>query len=132
MVVDATGRIVVVGEVVSGLFSNYDFALVRYNADGSLDTTFGGGGIIVTSFGPGDEGGDSVILDGSGLLVAGSADVAGTRDFALARYHGDGSLDMTYDGDGNYFTRGLRLRRRLEHRLRRIRPGGGWRATLQW
>ncbi|MBI3821555.1 MAG: hypothetical protein HY289_02625 [Planctomycetes bacterium] len=101
VVVDANGRIVVVGEVVSG---NFDFAVVRYNDDGTLDTSFDGDGIVVTSFGSGDDGAQAVLMVGSRILVAGSATVAGGRDFAFVRYNADGSLDTTYDGDGKLTT----------------------------
>ena len=47
--IQSDGRIVVAGSSYNG--SNYDFALVRYNANGSLDTTFGTGGIVTTSIG---------------------------------------------------------------------------------
>jgi len=44
-------KIVVAGYSSNG--SNYDFALVRYNTNGSLDTTFGTGGIVITPMGSG-------------------------------------------------------------------------------
>ena len=45
------GRIVVAGFTYNG--STYDFAVARYNADGSLDATFGTGGKVINDFGPG-------------------------------------------------------------------------------
>jgi hypothetical protein len=41
------GKIVVAG--LAGNGSNYDFALARYNADGILDTSFDGDGLVITS-----------------------------------------------------------------------------------
>jgi len=46
---DSAGRIIVAGRSYNG--SNYDFAVVRYNVDGSLDTSFSTDGIVLTDFG---------------------------------------------------------------------------------
>ncbi len=61
------------------------FALVRYNADGSRDQTFGSHGRVVTRFGDDDAMAVDVRIDAEGRAVA--AGTAG-RDFALARYLG--------------------------------------------
>ena len=84
-----------------------DFAVVRYNSDGSLDTTFGTGGIVLTDFGAEFfEGAFSVAIDSAGRIVAagGTFDFTTQRDFAVARYNPDGSLDTTFDGDGRVTT----------------------------
>jgi len=76
------------------------FALERYNADGSRDTSFGTTGRITTDFG-GTASGYSVTLQADGkIVVAGSSN----GDFALARYNSDGSLDPTFSGDGKLTT----------------------------
>ena len=91
------GKIVVAGST-SGE-GGYDFALARYNADGSLDTTFGDGGKQTTDFAGLDNQGNALALQPDGkIVVAGHACVFGC-DFALARYNADGSLDTTF-GDG--------------------------------
>ena len=97
MAVDSQGRIVVAGESGSFLF---DFAVARYNADGSLDETFGDGGVVVSDFG-GDDRAKSIAIQPDGaILVGGSGWVdSGAEDFALARYLDDGSLDESF-GDG--------------------------------
>ena len=70
-----------------------DFAVLRYNTNGSLDTTFNGTGKVTTNFGTGDDYAESVMLQTDGkIVVAGSAKIAGTFDFALARYNANGSL----------------------------------------
>ena len=70
---------------------NSDFALVRYNSDGSLDTSFGNGGKVTTDFGGTD------FATGVAVLADGKIVVSGTSngDFALARYNSDGSLDTS-------------------------------------
>jgi len=76
--------------------TNNDFALIRYNVDGSLDAGFGLGGIVVTPIGTGNEGGQQVIVQPNDkIIVAGFANM-GTFDFALIRYNPDGSLDNTF------------------------------------
>ncbi|MBN8957313.1 MAG: VCBS repeat-containing protein, partial [Rhizobiales bacterium] len=95
--VQADGKILLGGESLNG--SNTDFALVRYNADGSLDTSFGGGdGIVTTPVGGSDDQGYSVTVQADGKIVLGGTSYNGSNyDFALVRYNADGSLDTTFD-----------------------------------
>lgn len=97
-----SGKIVVGGG--TGLYGSgaSDFQVVRYNADGSLDPSFGGGGIVTTDFGGSDSiFGIAVTTDGK-ITAAGGTTSPG--DFAVARYNSDGSLDSTFDGDGKTTT----------------------------
>ncbi len=82
--------------VLAGHTGSADFALVRYNTDGSLDTGFDSDGIVITDFGGSDQC-KAVVQDGDGKIVA--AGFSGTN-VALARYNTDGSLDTTFDTDG--------------------------------
>jgi uncharacterized delta-60 repeat protein len=110
--IDASGRIVVAG--YSGeldVWLRCDFALVRYNVDGSLDTSFDGDGIVITSFGSFDDRAKGVAIDSMGRIVAVGltciTDYSGDGndiDFAVARYNDDGSLDTSFDGDGKSVT----------------------------
>lgn len=89
----ADGKIIAVG------YSNNDFALARYNADGSLDTIFNGTGTVKTDIGTFNDVAYSVAIQDDGKIVAagyswGSAAVG--NDFALVRYNPDGSLDTTF------------------------------------
>ncbi|MGB4269457.1 MAG: delta-60 repeat domain-containing protein [Spirochaetota bacterium] len=84
--IDSNGRIVVAGYANNG--TNYDFALARYNPDGTLDTTFGNGGIVTTDFGVGDDQAFCLAIDANGkIVVAGKARNGSNMDFALARYN---------------------------------------------
>jgi len=97
----ADGKIVVAGYASNG--SNDDFALTRYNPDGSLDTTFSNDGLLTTNFGSGNDGADAVALQADGKIITAGYAYTGddfTDDFALARYNPDGSLDTTFSGDG--------------------------------
>ncbi len=90
--IQANGKIVAVGsEDVNPSLTDFDFALARYNgADGALDASFAGDGILTDSLAapPGDERFDDVAIDGSGRIVAvGTTIIAATgNDWALARY----------------------------------------------
>jgi uncharacterized delta-60 repeat protein len=95
VVLQSDGKIVVAGYSNNG--SDNDFAVVRYNTDGSLDNTFSGDGIQTTDIG--DSEAESVVLQSDGkIIVAGTSTVSG--DFAVVRYNTDGSLDTTFSGDG--------------------------------
>lgn len=96
--VQPDGKIVAVGGSYDG--SEYEFALVRYNASGSLDTTFGTGGEVVTPI-VASGGGEAyaVALQTDGKIVVGGSS-GDNRDFVLARYNPDGSLDTGFGASG--------------------------------
>jgi uncharacterized delta-60 repeat protein len=95
------GKIVAAGTTVGGP----DFALARYNPDGSLDPTFEGDGRVVTDFGGSDLGAAVAVQADGKIVVAGLTNAgASYADFALARYNQDGSLDPSFDGDGKVVT----------------------------
>ncbi|MFN7626851.1 MAG: hypothetical protein ACK5PZ_08470, partial [Pirellula sp.] len=97
------GKIVVGGYASIG--SNEDFALVRYNANGTLDTSFGTGGMVTTAIGTGSDIGMSVTIQPDGkFVVSGYARIGSTDDFALVRYNPDGSLDTTFGTGGRVTT----------------------------
>ena len=97
--VQPDGKVVVVGS------HNNDFAVTRFNANGTLDRTFGGGGFVRTDFG--GSGGDfanAVVVQPNGkIIVVGSRGKNGAHDdtvFAVARYNPNGTPDNTFDGNG--------------------------------
>src|SRR6185295_1555065 len=93
------GKIVVAGYSFNG--TDYDFALARYNPNGTLDTSFSGDGRQTTDFAAGDDRAAGMVLQANGkVVVAGRAG----DDFALARYNPNGSLDTTFSGDGKQTT----------------------------
>ncbi len=90
----------------------YDFALARYNPNGTLDKTFGGGdGKVTTNFGERTyEEIYGLVLQPDGKLVAAGSTgrVSDTQlfhdDVALARYNPNGTLDSSFGGDGKVTT----------------------------
>lgn len=99
MTLQANGKIVVAGESVGD--QTDEFCLARFNSDGSVDGTFNGNGLVLTTFDGGFSRALDVVIQADGkILAAGSgSDVAGPI-VALARYNSDGSLDTSFDGDG--------------------------------
>jgi uncharacterized delta-60 repeat protein len=103
VVIDGEGRIVVAGRTGSTALSrDNDFAVARFTPEGDLDDSFDGDGIVTTdiSFDFRDEA-DSIAIDAAGRLVVAGVHFEGlTRlsggDFAVARYHPDGSLDNSF------------------------------------
>jgi uncharacterized delta-60 repeat protein len=76
---------------------DYDFALVRYTPDGTLDPSFGGDGIVTTDLGSNDDSANGVAIQPDGNIVA--VGVTG-ENVALARYLPSGELDRTFGGTG--------------------------------
>jgi uncharacterized delta-60 repeat protein len=90
------GKIIAAGLAQPGS-GNSDFALARYNTDGTLDTTFGGDGIVTTDMGTFSDGITDIALQPDGKIVAvGVTD----QDAALARYLPNGTLDATFGTGG--------------------------------
>jgi uncharacterized delta-60 repeat protein len=105
LAVQGDGKIVVVGYTSLTNNSNDDFAVVRFNANGSLDTTFGTAGITTTDFlGSTDQARRVRIQNDGKIVVTGIATfVSGTTgsvSFATARYNSDGTLDVNFGGNG--------------------------------
>src|SRR5262249_27398652 len=99
------GKLVAAGYSSTGAAPTCDFALARYNPNGSLDTSFGGTGKVRTAIVPGYEEVDQLVLQPDGKLVAAGIANNGTKnDFALARYNPDGSLDTKFGGTGKVTT----------------------------
>ena len=97
------GRIVIAGST-RPLSSSEDFAVLRLNRDGSLDQTFGAGGIVRTDPTGQQDVATGVMIQRNGkIVVAGSATGAkslGFGDAVLVRYDRDGSLDSTFGTAG--------------------------------
>jgi uncharacterized delta-60 repeat protein len=88
------GKILVAGSTRAGSGYDWNFLVVRYNTDGSLDATFDYDGKVITDFGGGDFGYSIAVQSDGKILVTGRG---GERNsFALARLNTDGSLDTTF------------------------------------
>lgn len=98
--VQADGKIVAAGR--AGGFD--EFALARYNTDGTLDTSFGGNGKVRTNFTSGFDWANGLALQADGKIIAVGRAGGGGGRFGLVRYDTDGTLDTTFGGDGKVTT----------------------------
>lgn len=94
------GKIILVGLSQRG--ANQDFGVVRYNSDGSLDTSFGSGGMVTTELGKQRNRCSSVAIQPDGKILAGGYSETGAEDasFAVVRYLPNGVLDPSFNGNG--------------------------------
>jgi uncharacterized delta-60 repeat protein len=77
-----------------------DFALARFNTNGTLDATFGTGGEVLTSFSAGAASGGVVVTSAGQIVAAGNSG----SNLVLARYNANGSLDSTFGQGGKIVT----------------------------
>lgn len=100
--IQSDGKILVAGFTYSGTTS---FALARYNTDGSLDNSFGAGGLIFTSITGDDEARAVAVQEDGRIILAGMAHATGSySDFVIVRYMPDGSFDNSFGTGGKILT----------------------------
>ena len=109
LAIQPDGKILVAGgtRLFGPITINPDnFALARYNPDGSLDPSFDGDGKVSTDFGLHDRAyGIDVGQDGKVVVAGVSTDFATQQsNTAIARFNANGSLDASFDGDGKVLT----------------------------
>lgn len=98
------GKIVVAGYTTSDV-SGKDFVCLRYNTDGSLDTSFGTDGISSFDIQVGsDDIAHSVALQEGKIILGGYSDDGSKKSAALIRLNSDGTLDDTFGTDGKVLT----------------------------
>lgn len=99
VLVQPDGKIVVAGSSTKG--NTFNFSLLRFNANGSLDTSFNGDGSVITSLSVGDDEALAIARLSDGRIVAAGYSHNGKdRDLALACYRQDGTLDRTFGDRG--------------------------------
>ena len=99
------GKLVVAGYAFRGL--NDDFALVRFNLNGSLDTTFGTNGFVFTAIGNASDVARALAITPEGkIVVGGTANDSVSGILALAQYDTNGSLDTSFGTNGVVTTPG--------------------------
>jgi uncharacterized delta-60 repeat protein len=95
----ADGKIVLAGE--SDTAGRSKIALARFNSNGKVDTTFGGDGSVLTSFGKDQQAANAVMVTPDGKIAVAGFTSAGTNArSAMVRYGPSGRLDPTFGGDG--------------------------------
>src|SRR5262249_49526286 len=100
VVIQADGKIVVGGYANVG--GSDEFALVRYNADGTLDSNFGTGGLgHAAPAGSIVSDANGIVLMANGQVVLGGvSNFGGNDEFSAARFNPNGSLDLGFGVNG--------------------------------
>ena len=99
--IQTDGKIVAAGQSYNG--TDNDFALARYNTNGTLDNTFNGTGKAVTPIGSGTDVAQSIAIQTDGKIVAAGYSSNGSNyDFALVRYFGTACAAASISGTVTY------------------------------
>ena len=132
--IDGHGKILVAGDTNA---NGHDFVVVRFNADGSLDGSFGVGGVLVTDFGRWDTA-TSIAIDRNGQIVVSGWSLdrslpngdPSSYKIAAARYNADGTLDSSFGNQGKLLSdiNGLARSMVIDGANRIIIAGGTWGA----
>lgn len=108
LVLQRDGKIIAVGRKGKEHGSDQwqrSFLLARYDSNGTLDASFGTGGIVTTVVGGRLSRAKAALVDDGKILAVGNAhDSEGKKHFALARYHADGRLDAGFGDNGTVMT----------------------------
>lgn len=96
------GKILIGGHKwISNIGLKHDLAVVRLNADGSFDNTYGNNGVAIARIVDGSNYADDILLQPDGkVIIAGYTVLNNAYDLAMARFNTDGSLDNTFGTDG--------------------------------
>lgn len=95
-------KMIVAGSCTANDEYNYDFCVVRYLANGELDTSFNGTGVVKVEFGGGHDYPTAMVVDGSRVLVIGSCNFSGSAiyRFCALRLNENGSFDNAFGSGG--------------------------------
>lgn len=101
------GKIIIAGSIALPSSVDTSFAILRYNSDGSLDTTFGNGGIVATNIGDDHDSIGAIALQPDGKIIAAGNEAFSrppgeqrNSDIVLARYNSNGTLDSSFGNNG--------------------------------
>jgi uncharacterized delta-60 repeat protein len=98
------GKIVIAGYLDNG-GNNYAIAMTRFNANGTLDSSFGNEGQVTTTFPGTNSIGENIALQNDGKIIVAGHLEGNSQGFAVVRYNANGTLDSSLDGDGRVITR---------------------------
>jgi len=103
--VQPDGKLVVGGAAGGFVSRGFDFALARYNSNGTLDANFGTDGKVTTDLASVEDVPSSIALQGDGkIILVGRTSVGENENFALARYNSNGTLDTDFGTGGKVTT----------------------------
>ena len=112
LAVQSDDKIVLAGEATSANGTNSSFDVIRLNANGTVDTGFGSGGVATTTFpvfNASVQGAQAVLIQPDGKILAGGENITGNPSGttrapetfgALARFNANGSIDTSFGTGG--------------------------------
>lgn len=89
------GKIVLCNAYVFFPNPSYSYELIRYNANGSLDTTFGSGGKVAVNYYP-----NSIAFQPDGKMIVVGGTIGAVSEFIIWRYNNNGAVDTSFNTDG--------------------------------
>ena len=97
--IHADGKIILTGYSNNG--EDYDILTMRYNSDGTLDTSFGTNGIAIYNNSNRNDYGRAIAIQADGKIVVTARSTGDSTSMAMIlRYKGDGTLDNTFGTNG--------------------------------
>ncbi len=100
MTLQPDGKILQAGYLATGsTLESQDFVVMRYLSNGVLDSSFSGDGVVTTDFGN-LERCVAIAVQSDGKIVAAGYSSGNSTSWALARYHPNGTLDTSFNGNG--------------------------------
>ncbi len=99
-VIQADGKIIVVGKRFQGTIGFDEYLVARYNADGTLDTTFSGDGFFTLFDNSQFESANAVAIQPDGKIIVVGGEGSSSTEAFIFRLNSDGTLDTTFSGDG--------------------------------
>ena len=112
LAVQSDGKLVWAGEATASNGTGSTFAVVRFNANGTLDQGFGAGGLATTTFpvfNASVQGAQTVLIQPDGKILVGGENITGNPSGtsrapetfgALARFNANGSIDTSFGTGG--------------------------------
>jgi len=99
LAIQTDGKILLGGYCLNG--SNDDFCIARFNSNGTLDTSFGSSGKVIQPIGSVSDYGYSLAIQSDGkILLGGYCYNVGYKDFCIARFNSNGTLDTSFGSSG--------------------------------
>ncbi len=88
------------GKIIASGVGNSRILIARYSSNGALDNSFDGDGKVITAFGIGSSNSFLRAMPNGKIQVAGLTSTSTSNNFSITQYNTNGSLDLTFDGDG--------------------------------
>jgi uncharacterized delta-60 repeat protein len=93
------GKIVIAGVAV--ILGTPEICLIRCNSNGTIDTSFGNNGIVLTQVGPRSTALAITLQTDNKILIAGYSTLEVVEDCTITRFNTDGSIDTSFGSNGN-------------------------------